>query len=53
MYGCVAYGSYFLVHHKFSILEIKYVKKGENIFYVLLCTTLPYAVNTLYNRINQ
>ena len=29
------------VHHKFSIFEIKYVKNGE-IFFVSLCTTLPY-----------
>ena len=42
MYGCVAKGSYFSVHNKFSIFAIKYVKKGQNIFYVSLCTTLPY-----------
>ena len=40
--GCVAKGSYFSVHHKFSIFEIKYVEKGD-FFFVSLCTTLPYS----------
>ena len=43
VYGCVANGSYFSVHHKFSIFKIKYVKKGENAFYVSLRTILPYV----------
>ena len=39
LHGCVAKGSYFSVHHKFSIFEIKYVKKGKKCF---LCLTVYY-----------
>ena len=45
VYGCVANGSYFSVHHKFCIFEVKYVKKEQNAFYVSLYTTLPYRYN--------
>ena len=32
IYGCVAEGSYFSVHDKFSIFEINYVKKMAKFF---------------------
>ena len=35
LYGCVAKGSYFSVHHKFSTFEIKYVKKRGKMFFFL------------------
>ena len=44
MYGCVAKGSSFSVHHKFSIFEIKYVKKGKNVIFLSHCVLLSLTV---------
>ena len=37
VYSCVAKGPYFTVHRKFSIFEIKYLKKGD-----FFCLTVYY-----------
>ena len=55
VYGCVVKGSYFSVHHKFSIFEIKYVKKWAKCIFFCLTVYYPplYPVSSITAHLPQ